>query len=124
MYERIIRQPAFGHIITFIDGHVPVRSWLPLKSNKMWLNDVALIRTMLLNCVGNRTMEMMREKRGLDGEKRSERRDILTFIMEDCQFEEGERLWTDEELLEYMLNFIAGGKPLWIELPVFTQENL
>ncbi|KAF4825525.1 Cytochrome P450 monooxygenase FUM15 [Colletotrichum siamense] len=109
VYERIIRQPAFGHIITFIDGHIPVRSWLPLKSNKMWLNDVALIRTMLLNCVGNRTMEMMREKRGLDGEKRSERRDILTFIMEDCQFEEGERLWTDEELLEYMLNFIAGG---------------
>ncbi|KAF6805705.1 cytochrome P450 [Colletotrichum musicola] len=107
VYERIIRQPALGNLITFVDGHVPLRSWLPLKSNKMWLRDVALIRTMLLNCVGNRMMEMKTEKSV--GEEKVDRRDILTFIMEDCQFEDGKRQWTDMELLEYMLNFIAGG---------------
>ncbi|KAF6806701.1 cytochrome P450 [Colletotrichum sojae] len=106
VYERIIRQPALGNLITFVDGHVPLRSWLPLQSNKMWLRDVALIRTMLLNCVGNRMMETKTEK---SVGKELERRDILTFIMEDCQFEGGERQWTDLELLEYMLNFIAGG---------------
>ncbi|KAF9873905.1 cytochrome P450 [Colletotrichum karsti] len=129
VYERIIRQPALGHVITFIDGHIPLRSWLPLKSNKMWLEDVNLIRTMLLNCVENRTMEMRSEKMGFF-EKRPDRRDILTFILEDCQFEEGDREWTDKELLEYMLNFIAGGHEttgstlMWISHVLATMPHV
>ncbi|TQN68641.1 Cytochrome P450 monooxygenase FUM15 [Colletotrichum shisoi] len=108
VYERIIRQPPSGHVITFIDGHVPLRSWLPLASNKRWLKDVALIRAMLLTCVENRRHEMMAEKK-LGLEEKTDRRDILTFILEDCQFDATQTNWTDLELLEYMLNFIAGG---------------
>ncbi|GJC99133.1 cytochrome P450 [Colletotrichum higginsianum] len=108
VYERIIRQPPSGHVITFIDGHVPLRSWLPLASNKRWLKDVALIRAMLLTCVENRRHEMMAEKK-LGLEDKTDRRDILTFILEDCQFDATQTNWTDLELLEYMLNFIAGG---------------
>ncbi|TIC89580.1 Cytochrome P450 3A4 [Colletotrichum higginsianum] len=108
VYERIIRQPPSGHVITFIDGHVPLRSWLPLASNKRWLKDVALIRAMLLTCVENRRHEMMAEKK-LGLEDKTDRHDILTFILEDCQFDATQTNWTDLELLEYMLNFIAGG---------------
>lgn len=67
----------------------------------MWLRDVALIRTMLLNCVGNRMMEMKTEEK-FPSDRKVDRRDILTFIMEDCQFENSERQWTDLELLEYV----------------------
>ncbi|KAL0938497.1 cytochrome P450 [Colletotrichum truncatum] len=129
VYERIIRQPALGHLITFIDGHIPLRSWLPLKSNKKWLRDLALIRTMLLNCVGNRLMETKKDKERLRGLK-SERRDILTFILEECQFDEKEREWTDLELLEYMLNFIAGGHEttgstiMWITYVLATMPSV
>ncbi|KAJ0158689.1 11-oxo-beta-amyrin 30-oxidase [Colletotrichum tanaceti] len=108
VYERIIRQPPSGHVITFIDGHVPLRSWLPLASNKRWLKDIALIRSMLLTCVENRRHEMMAEKK-LGLEEKTDRRDILTFILENCQFDATQTNWTDLELLEYMLNFIAGG---------------
>ncbi|GKT63065.1 cytochrome P450 [Colletotrichum tofieldiae] len=102
VYERIIRQPSSGHIITLIDGHVPVRSWLPLPGNKRWLKDVALIRTMLLTCVENRRHEMMvEEKLGLNQNK-TDRRDLLTFILEDCQFDATQTNWTDLELLEYV----------------------
>ncbi|OBR04496.1 LOW QUALITY PROTEIN: Cytochrome P450 [Colletotrichum higginsianum IMI 349063] len=111
VYERIIRQPPSGHVITFIDGHVPLRSWLPLASNKRWLKDVALIRAMLLTCVENRRHEMMAEKK-LGLEDKTDRHDILTFILEDCQFDATQTNWTDLELLEYMLNFIAGAMPL------------
>ncbi|KAK2009659.1 cytochrome P450 [Colletotrichum eremochloae] len=130
VYERIIRQPPSGHIITFIDGHIPVRSWLPLPSNKKWLKDIALIRTMLLTCVENRRHEMMAEKKlGLDGSQ-TDRRDILTFILEDCQFDASQTSWTDLELLEYMLNFIAGGHEttgstaMWITYVLATKPEV
>ncbi|OHW90548.1 cytochrome p450 [Colletotrichum incanum] len=130
VYERIIRQPPSGHIITFIDGHVPLRSWLPLPSNKRWLKDIALIRTMLLTCVENRRHEMMAEKKlGLNTSK-TERRDLLTFILEDCQFDATQTNWTDLELLEYMLNFIAGGHEttgstiMWIAHVLATKPNV
>ncbi|KAK6213523.1 cytochrome P450 [Colletotrichum tabaci] len=129
VYERIIRQPPSGHVITFIDGHVPLRSWLPLASNKRWLKDVALIRAMLLTCVENRRHEMMAEKKlGLD--EKTDRRDILTFILEDCQFDATQTNWTDLELLEYMLNFIAGGHEttgsttMWISHVLATEPKV
>ncbi|GKT40530.1 cytochrome P450 monooxygenase fum15 [Colletotrichum spaethianum] len=109
VYERIIRQPPSGHVITFIDGHIALRSWLPLQSNKRWLKDVALIRTMLLTCVENRQHEMMVEKRLGLNENNTGRRDILSFILEDCQLDATQTNLRDLELLEYMLNFIAGG---------------
>ncbi|KAK1998024.1 cytochrome P450 [Colletotrichum falcatum] len=109
VYERIIRQPPSGHVITFIDGHFPLRWWLPLASNKRWLKDIALIREMLLTCVENRRHEMTAEKKLWLDESQTDRRDILTFILEDCQFDGIQTNWTDLELLEYMLNFIAGG---------------
>ncbi|OLN96226.1 Cytochrome P450 3A16 [Colletotrichum chlorophyti] len=130
VYERIIRQPAFGHLITFLDGHFPVRPWLPLSSNKKWLRDVALIRTMLLTCVENRRLEMMAEKKHGSGQSKTERRDILTFILEDCQFGANQTKWTDLELLEYMLNFIAGGHEttgstvMWIAHVLATEPEV
>ncbi|TDZ41262.1 Cytochrome P450 monooxygenase FUM15 [Colletotrichum trifolii] len=129
VYERIIRQPASGHIITFLDGHFPVRPWLPLKGNRRWLSDLALIRSMLLNCVGNRRMEVLSEMK-TGAEKNSDRRDILTFILEDCQLEEMDRDWTDLELLEYMLNFIAGGHEttgttlMWVTYILATRPDI
>ncbi|KAK1450381.1 cytochrome P450 [Colletotrichum melonis] len=130
VYERIIRQPPSGHVLTFIDGHIPVRSWLPLPSNKRWLKDVALIRTMLLTCVENRRAEMIAEKKLGLSEKITEHRDILTFILEDCQFDNTQTNWTDLELLEYMLNFIAGGHEttgsitMWIAHILATESKV
>lgn len=82
---------------------------------------------MLLTCVENRRAEMIAEKKLGLNEKMTDHRDILTFILDDCQFDATQTNWTDLELLEYvrlsetsrfrssltqipqMLNFIAGG---------------
>ncbi|OHE92555.1 cytochrome P450 [Colletotrichum orchidophilum] len=115
VYERIIRQPPSGHLLTFIDGHIPIRSWLPLASNKRWLKDVALIRTMLLTCVENRRAEMIAEKKLGLNERKAEHRDILTFILEDCQFDATQTNWTDLELLEYASGHeTTGSTTMWI----------
>ncbi|GJC83275.1 cytochrome P450 monooxygenase FUM15 [Colletotrichum liriopes] len=130
VYERIIRQPSSGHVITLIDGHVPVRSWLPLPGNKRWLKDVALIRTMLLTCVENRRHEMMVEEKLGINQNKTDRRDLLTFILEDCQFDATQTNWTDLELLEYMLNFVAGGHEttgstiMWIAHVLATKPDV
>ncbi|KAH7369330.1 cytochrome P450 3A13 [Plectosphaerella cucumerina] len=107
-YDRIIRPPRLGHIITFIDGHVPLRSWLPLPSNRQWHRDNKFIREMLLEKLRLQRVAMQGEKKEGSAAP-SGGRDLLRFILEDSQILPNEACWEDKELLEVILNFVAGG---------------
>lgn len=98
-YHRIIRPPRLGHIITFIDGHVPLRKWLPLPSNIQWHRDNKLIREMLLEKLRLQRLNLTREK--VEGSlSPTGGRDLLRFILEDSQIMTSEADWDDRELLE------------------------
>ncbi|EGY21344.1 cytochrome P450 3A13 [Verticillium dahliae VdLs.17] len=120
VYDRIIHQPRLGHVLTFLDGHVPLRAWLPLPLNRRWLRDNALIRQMLLGKLQLQKRRVLRRREGPGGgvgegpEKRDhvaggQGRDLLSFILEDCRGPPGQEDWDDQELLDFVLNFIAGG---------------
>ncbi|KAM0326282.1 hypothetical protein ACHAQA_006880 [Verticillium albo-atrum] len=107
VYDRIIHQSRLGHIITFLDGHFPLRCWLPLTVNRQWLNDNKLIRQMLLGKLQMQKRKVLERK--MQGQQTTgQARDLLSFILEDCQLAPGQE-WDDQELLDFVLNFIAGG---------------
>ncbi|KAL9942130.1 hypothetical protein D7B24_002937 [Verticillium nonalfalfae] len=120
VYDRIIHQPRLGHVLTFLDGHVPLRAWLPLPLNRRWLRDNALIRQMLLGKLQLQKQRVLR-RRGGPGERPDggagkenhvpigEGRDLLSFILEECRGSPRQEDWDDQELLDFVLNFIAGG---------------
>ncbi|KAM0277815.1 hypothetical protein ACHAQH_005519 [Verticillium albo-atrum] len=109
VYDRIIHQPRLGHIITFLDGHFPLRSWLPLPLNRRWLNDNRLIRQMLLGKLQIQKRNFLQRKMRAQEGVVDQGRDLLSFILEDHQLAPTEGDWDDKELLDFVLNFIAGG---------------
>ncbi|KAG7122787.1 Serine/threonine-protein kinase RAD53 like [Verticillium longisporum] len=120
VYDRIIHQPRLGHVLTFLDGHVPLRAWLPLPLNRRWLRDNALIRQMLLGKLQLQKRRVLRRREGPDegpdkGPDKGDHvpsgqgRDLLSFILEECRGSPGQENWDDQELLDFVLNFIAGG---------------
>ncbi|EEY16288.1 cytochrome P450 3A1 [Verticillium alfalfae VaMs.102] len=113
VYDRIIHQPRLGHVLTFLDGHVPLRAWLPLPLNRRWLRDNALIRQMLLGKL------QLQKQRVLRRQCRRIRRGRKTGTTKSCSIS-----WSDPDTIpqtamhpvvltctkkKQVLNFIAGG---------------
>lgn len=128
VYDRIIHQPRLGHVLTFLDGHVPLRAWLPLPLNRRWLRDNALIRQMLLGKLQLQKRRVLRRREGPGGgvgegpEKGDhvpggQGRDLLSFILEDCRGPSGQEDWDDQELLDFV------GAPYAMPLNAFTHRR-
>jgi len=102
-YHRIFEQSAIGNIISLINMHIPLRSWLPLKANRDFIAANNEIRRLLRNLIKQRRNEID------SGHNNGSGRDLLTFMMQERLPDSGKHSWSDEDMLDHLLNFLAAG---------------
>ncbi|KAL8368381.1 hypothetical protein RB599_004027 [Gaeumannomyces hyphopodioides] len=90
-YHNLLQPSKLSMIIWLVNARVPMR-WLPLKSNKKWLEANSTIQSMIKG-VAHRSAEKLRtagRKRDVGEDPSDTRRDLTTFMLEESLFGEGE----------------------------------
>ena len=100
LYEIILHQSVTGNLISFIDGHIPIRDWLPLPESRRWLNAIAEVRRLFIDRVRLRMAEMNASEKS--NRPHGEARDLLTFVIEEQPLSDHQSDWSDHELLDYV----------------------
>ncbi|ORY10246.1 cytochrome P450 [Clohesyomyces aquaticus] len=112
LYGQILDPPPMGQLISAINIFVPIRSWLPLKANRDFVNATVEVRKLLRNQIRERRSAIFG---GQDGDKKTVdtryteagSRDLLTFMIYERS--EGENKWSEDDILGHLLNFMAAG---------------
>ncbi|KAL2201609.1 cytochrome P450 [Sarocladium strictum] len=100
-YEKIFEFATTMQIlISYINQFVPIRPLLPFKANRDYVNANTEVCRMLQEMIRKRKDEYRRGE--LHGEKAS--RDLLTLMIE-----ESVDVWSEDEMLGYLLNFMSAG---------------
>ena len=100
LYDIILHQSATGNLISFIDGYIPIRDWLPLAESRRWLHAIAEVRSLFVDRVKLRLAEMDANKKSM--RPQGEARDLLTFVIEEEPLSDKQSQWSDYELLDYV----------------------
>lgn len=87
-----------GALLWGLDTIIPVR-WLPLEANRLFLEATSTIRRLASEIIRIRMREMCLERDGL--KEKVERRDLLTFMLEE-EIGAGGQQWDEEELLGHV----------------------
>ena len=101
-YRTIFEFPALGLLIAFINQYVSIRSWLPLKVNRDFVQANLDIRTLIRNHIRERqkyTLLSNDFRNGNGGNKR----DLLTLMVEEKSG--GPDPWTETEILDHVRGF-------------------
>lgn len=101
-YKTVFDLSLLGQMIAVIHQYIPVRSWLPLKVNRDFVNASAQIRNLLRDQIRGRKREIAEKGRTPDVVQKS--RDLLTLMVEEKS--SGAAPWTEDE----MLNHVSTGK--------------
>lgn len=80
-------------LISLANQYLPIRPWLPLKTNRDFVNANAVVRKILLQHIRERKQDFAQGK--ILGEKAN--RDLLTLMIE----ESGD-VWSEDEMLGYV----------------------
>ncbi|KAH8895974.1 cytochrome P450 [Thozetella sp. PMI_491] len=99
-YHYLFHQPELGSLVTLLNAFVPLR-WMPLEVNRKFRRAVADIRNMLQELVRERFKSGKRAGAGESG------KDILTFMLQ--AMDSGDAKWTEEELVDHLLQFVTAG---------------
>jgi len=94
-YHTIFEQSVTRQVITLINMYIPLRSWLPLKANRRFVEANNDLRRMLRQIIKERTNEIAERER--TASKTVDGRDLLTFMIEERSDN-----WTDEEILGHV----------------------
>ncbi|KAK1753620.1 cytochrome P450 [Echria macrotheca] len=107
-YTHVFDPPPLGQALLALNAFVPIR-WIPLAENLQFERANAEIHRLVLKIVRDRTAKVLAGKEeGGEAEKETqERRDLLTYIIEETYATENP--WTEEEIVGHMLNMIAAG---------------
>ncbi|KAK2777728.1 hypothetical protein FQN52_003005 [Onygenales sp. PD_12] len=107
-YHRIFEQDLLGNAIMAINAFVPIR-WLlgRVEANRRFVRANTDIRELIRGVIRERIVEVEGRKGGGAGEGVRERKDLLTYMIEQGNVM-GEA-WTEEEILGHLLNFVAAG---------------
>ncbi|KAM7194181.1 cytochrome P450 [Naviculisporaceae sp. PSN 640] len=104
-FRHVFDPSPLGALLWGLDTIIPIR-WLPFKENRLFLEATRTIRDLTAGIIRDRRRDMWLERDGL--REKVERRDLLTFMLED-EIETPGQHWDEEELLGHMLNFLAAG---------------
>ncbi|KAB5546919.1 cytochrome P450 [Coniochaeta sp. 2T2.1] len=111
-YHEVFDPPPLGLVFTAINAFVPIR-WIPLKPNKDFMRANGIVHSMLDEIIKQRVAEVRtaRAQGKLDVKVDDEERtkDLLTFMVEEKYFAEDGDRWSEEDMLNQILNFVAGG---------------
>ncbi|OIW30733.1 cytochrome P450 [Coniochaeta ligniaria NRRL 30616] len=111
-YHEIFDPTPAGLVLTAINAFVPIR-WLPVKPNRDFIRANGIIHSMLGDIIKQRVADV-RTARGQPkpDKKASEEensKDLLTFMVEEKYFAEDGDSWSEEDMLNQILNVVAGG---------------
>ncbi|KAH8899756.1 cytochrome P450 3A5 [Thozetella sp. PMI_491] len=107
-YTRVLEQGPLSTLISFINVYLPIRRWVPLEANRGYVRANNEIRRMLRTCIRKRIEDIGRGDKGVE---RTFGRDLLTLMIEEREkfAYEGAEVLTETEIMEHLLNFLAGG---------------
>jgi cytochrome P450 len=103
-YKKVFELPLLGQIVAVIHQYVPVRSWLPLRVNRDFVNASAQIRKLLRDQIRERKSAITEKGKTPDETRKS--RDLLTLMVEEKSG--GVAPWTEDE----MLNHVSTGEAI------------
>ncbi|KAK3316797.1 cytochrome P450 3A5 [Apodospora peruviana] len=112
-YGRIFDPGPIGQIMMGLNALVPVR-WIPVKENRLYKEATHTIDREVRKVIRERMSEFEAGQQQNGGKGKTERRDLLTFMLEEDVIgptasgarEEG---WTEKNLLDHMMTFLAAG---------------
>ncbi|KAK0636694.1 cytochrome P450 [Bombardia bombarda] len=114
-YHRALEQPPLGALISFINGYVSIRRFLPIEANLGFIQANREIRKMMRACIHQRMQELEEATRNKAVYASaystvSGGRDILTMMLEDRKtFKGTDDELTIDEITEQLLTFMAAG---------------
>lgn len=100
LFTRTMQQPLWGHVVHYLSSYLPLRHLIPLQINKDFVQNTTGIRTFLGKFVSQRREMWERGEKTGGGEM-----DAL-----GCMIEQGRAAWTNEEIVEYIMNLMILGK--------------
>jgi cytochrome P450 len=113
-YHEVFDPPPAGLVFTAINAFVPIR-WLPVKPNIDFMRANGTVHSMLNGIIQERIAEARMARAGqsksaskVDDEEKST--DLLTFMVEQKYLSEDGDRWTEQDMLNQILNFVAGGE--------------
>ncbi|KAK0649782.1 cytochrome P450 [Cercophora newfieldiana] len=110
-YHDMFEPPLAGQLLIAINAYFPIR-WLPIKLNRDFIRAKDIVRSQLRDIVKERIAELQGEK-AYPSTRQSvtEADDLLTFLVREKYLKEGEdgRKWTETEILEQIITFMAAG---------------
>jgi cytochrome P450 len=112
-YHEVFDPPPAGLVLTAINAFVPIR-WLPVKPNRDFIRANGIVHSMLGDIIKQRIADV-RSAKGqskLDNKEseKEEIKDLLTFMVEEKYFAEDGDTWSEDDMLNQVLNFVAAGQ--------------
>ncbi|KAH8664236.1 cytochrome P450 [Xylariales sp. PMI_506] len=108
-FDKMFHQSRVGQLITVVNAFIPIRRFLPIEANREFLRNKFGLRERLRRQVRNRITEM---REGTNKALMTENNDILTFMLEEAekqQLNTGKAPWTEDEIVDHLINFTAAG---------------
>ncbi len=112
-YHEVFDPPPAGLVLTTINAFIPIR-WLPVKPNRDFIRANGIVHSMLDDIIKQRIADVRTAKgqskpeKGASEEEKS--KDLLTFMVEEKYFAADGDTWSEDDMLNQILNFVAGGK--------------
>jgi cytochrome P450 len=101
IFSKTMQQSLTGHIIHFFSSYIPLRHLIPININNEFLDSCEAARTFVRSHVSaRRAIWEMSEKKG----ELSEDADAL-----QCMISQGPEAWSDDDIVEYVLNLMVLG---------------
>ncbi|KAL1853938.1 hypothetical protein VTK73DRAFT_8869 [Phialemonium thermophilum] len=107
-YHQIFDPPPIGLAVTAINAFVPIR-WLPIKPNRDFLNANKVVHTILGDYVKQRIEDVRSAREQRRPEEADKSKDLLTYMVEEKYFATDGDVWSEQDMLNQILNFVAGG---------------
>ncbi|KAH8907658.1 cytochrome P450 [Coniochaeta sp. PMI_546] len=109
-YHEVFDPPPAGLVLTAINAFVPIR-WLPVKPNRDFIRANGIVHSMLGEIIKQRIVDVRTAKKRSkpDVEVSDEKsKDLLTFMVEEKYYAEDGDTWSEDDMLNQILNFVAG----------------
>jgi cytochrome P450 len=106
LYHTILNPSPMGQLVWVINSFIPIRSWLPLKANRQFVQANTDLRKMLRDIIQQRVRDL---GDGTLKKEMGESRDLLTYMLEEAEIERektGEQVWTEEDITGHVSNAI------------------
>ncbi|KAL2200646.1 cytochrome P450 [Corynascus similis CBS 632.67] len=107
-YHELFEPDSWGQILMGLNAVVPVR-WLPFEANRRFKRALSTLRNQLMAIIRDRIRTVGEWKAAGTDSDTYKGKDLLTFMVAEKYYADGDDRWTPEYIMEQILTFIAAG---------------